>query len=364
MAQASSCILSAENLLHNVATLRAAAPRSKFMAMVKANAYGHGLRSVGRHLEAHVDALGVASCDEALALRRAGVKSPIVLIKGVFEGAEFGLAAEYGFHVVFHHPSQLQWLSENPPPSALIAWLKLDSGMGRLGFSPESAPHALQILTNSRSIQQPVGIMSHFARADEPRHVQNQQQITVFENFAAHHNGPKSFCNSAGIFAFPDRQYDWVRPGLALFGASPLLERTALDLGLKSVMTLRSRLISVKVLKRGETVGYGSRFACPEDMPIGILAIGYGDGYPRTVHDGTPVLLHNVRCPIVGRVSMDMAAIDLRPCPHAGAGDDVTLWGEGLPVEEVARTTDNINYDLLTGVQNRVKSLWTTSKPA
>lgn len=358
MGRHTSCTLSTDHLLHNVEVIRRAAPNTKIMAMVKANAYGHGLRSVGQRLDSKVDALGVSSIDEALALRQAGVKAAIVLIEGVFMPEELHIASEQDFHVTFHNQTQLQWLQESSIPSPLIAWLKIDTGMGRLGFSPEAAPNALQILSGSISIKLPVGIMSHFACADEPEHAHNKKQITAFEKFIHSHQGPKSLCNSAAIFSFSNQHYDWVRPGLALYGASPIKTRTAHSLGLKPVMTLRTRLIAVKNLKKGESIGYGARYECPEDMPIGIMAIGYGDGYPRTARDGTPVLVNGVLCHIVGRVSMDMAAVDLRPCPDADLEDHVTLWGEGLSVEEVSVMTDNINYDLLTGVQNRVKFNW------
>ncbi|MGB9154695.1 MAG: alanine racemase [Alphaproteobacteria bacterium] len=358
MSRPTTCALSTENLLHNVSVIRATAPRAKLMAMVKANAYGHGAISVGQRLEGHVDAMGVASIDEALALRAAGIKSPLVLIEGVFEPDELRIAAEQEFHVVFHTPAQVQWLVESPVSKPLVAWLKIDTGMGRLGFLPSQAPLALQTLSTSPSIRQPVGIMSHFACADAPEHPHNKHQIACFEKFAASHNGPKSLCNSAAIFSFPDQHYDWVRAGLSLYGATPFATRTAESLGLKPVMTFRTRLIAVKNLKRGDTIGYGARFTCPEDMSVGIMAVGYGDGYPRTARDGTPVLVNGARCSIAGRVSMDMAAVDLRPCRDAAVNTEVILWGEGLPIETVAATTENINYDLLTGIQNRVKYIW------
>ena len=358
MSRPTTATLSTANLLHNVTTIRAAAPRAKLLAMVKANAYGHGLIQTAQKLAAHVDALGVASIDEALQLRNAGIQSPITLIEGIFEPAELPIAAQQNFTVVFHTRSQLDWLAATKLTSSLSAWLKIDTGMGRLGFLPEDAPAALHALTTSPNIRQPVGLMSHFARADEPAEAQNRDQIACFEKFAAAHNGPKSLCNSAAIFSFPDQHYDWVRPGLALYGGAPVSGHTAAALGLKPVMTLHTRLISVKTLRRGQPVGYGARFICPEDMPIGIMAAGYGDGYSRATRTGAPILIDGIRCQIAGRVSMDMAAIDLRAHPGAKVGSKVILWGEGLPVEEVALHTDSINYDLLTGLQPRAKTIW------
>lgn len=358
MSRKTLCTLSTRNLLDNLQVIRSRAPKSKIMAMVKANAYGHGIRSVSQRLDAHVDALGVASIDEAMALRQAKVKAPITLIEGVFTAEELRIAAEQNFSVVFHSAHQIRWLQRTEFPSKLQAWIKINTGMGRLGFSPDAAVEAMEALSKSASVSQPVGIVSHFSCADEPDHPMNASQIATFRSFADAHQGPKSFCNSAAIFAFPDLHYDWVRPGLALYGGSPLAGQDAASLGLKPVMTFRTELIAIQNFKRGDNVGYGASFSCPEDMPVGIAAVGYGDGYPRSVKVNAPVLVNERRCPVIGRVAMDMAAIDLRPCAQAVAGDEVTLWGEGLPVEELAAFSDRISYDLLTGVQNRVRFQW------
>jgi len=187
----------------------------------------------------------------------------------------------------------------------------------------------------------------------------NARQIAAFRQVADSHDGPKSLCNSAGIFAFPEMHYDWVRPGIALYGASPLADKSAASLGLKPVMTFRTELIAIQQFKKGDNVGYGGAFVCSEDMPVGIAAVGYGDGYPRLMREGAPVLLNDMRCPLIGRIAMDMAAVDLRPCSRAAVGDKVTLWGEGLPVDEVAAFSDRLSYDLLASVQNRVRFEWT-----
>jgi alanine racemase len=351
-------VLSTENLLHNLAALKQSSPRSKILAMVKANAYGHGLRSVSQRIEKHVDALGVASIDEALALRGAGITKPVALMEGVFAPDELLIASRERFHVVFHDLSQVRWLKESALPAPLVAWIKVDTGMGRLGFSPDAVPELLSELASSPSIAQPPGIMSHFACADEPDHSLNAKQMAAFNSLAGLAPGPKSLCNSAALLSFPDHHYEWVRPGLSLYGASPVAGRSAESLGLKPVMTLRTEVIAVHAMKKGMTLGYGAAFECPEDMMVGIIAVGYGDGYPRSNREGVPVLVNGARCKIVGRVSMDMITVDLRTCPDAMAGDPVTLWGEGLPVEEVATATDRIAYDLLTGVQLRVPFRW------
>jgi alanine racemase len=364
MARKTICTLSTANLLHNLEVIRAKAPAAKIMAMVKANGYGHGIRSVSLRLEGHVDALGVASIDEALALRKAGVKTPITLIEGVFSHDELRVASEQGFSVVFHSDHQIGWLAQAEVPVALQAWLKLNTGMGRLGFPLETAADALRTLSENSSVVQPVGIMSHFACADEPAHPMNAKQISAFRAFTEHLQGLKSFCNSAALFAFPDMHYDWVRPGLALYGASPLAGRSAASLGLKPVMTFQTELIAIQNFKRGDAVGYGSGFTCSENMPVGIAAVGYGDGYPRAVRKDIPVLVNGVRCPLIGRVAMDMAAVDLRSCADAAVGDKVTLWGEGLPVEDLSDFSDHIAYDLLTAIQYRVRFEWEEEKRA
>ena len=359
MSRAAIAILSTENLFHNLEVIKKASPRSKVMAMIKANAYGHGLRSVALRIGKNVDSLGVASIDEALALRKIGVKTQMTLVEGIFEPDELLIASSQQFHVVFHHESQLEWLEKTALPLPLKAWLKIDTGMGRLGFSLDDAKSAYQRLSKSSQVIHPIGIMSHLACADQQDHPLNQSQIREFSEFIKNLPGPKSLCNSPALFQFESHQHDVVRPGLAMYGVSPIQGKSAQDLGLKPVMTLQTRLIAVHTLKKGSSIGYGGQFVCPEDMPVGVIAMGYGDGYPRTARNGTPVLVNHTKCQVVGRVSMDMTTIDLRTCPSAKIGDPVVLWGNGLPIEEVATHTAHVAYDLLCGIQPRVKFHWT-----
>jgi alanine racemase len=363
MSRTAVAILSTENLLHNLNVIKSKAPRSKVIAMVKANAYGHGLRSVSTRLEKHVDMLGVASIDEALALRKVGVEIPIILAEGVFEPNELLIASTEGFHVVFHEEIQLQWLSNLSCPLPINAWLKVDTGMGRLGFDIKDASKYFDQLSQSRQIAKPIRIMSHLACADEPSSLLNQQQIHAFQKLiqqiSEKGHSEFSLCNSAGVFEYPESHYHFIRPGIALYGASPINGKTAAELNLKPVMTLQTSLIARKQVSKGSSIGYGSRFTCPSDLTVGIIAFGYGDGYPRTTRDGAPILVNNTKCKLIGRVSMDMTAVDLSACPDAKVGDPVILWGNDLPIEEVAQYTDNVSYDLLTGVQNRVKFHWT-----
>ncbi len=351
--------LSTENLLHNVDVIREFSGGRSMIGMIKANAYGHGLRSVAMRLDGKIDSLGVASIDEALALRKVNVKMPITLMSGAFEADDLLVASCQNFHLIFHEENQINWLNNLRLPNKLKIWLKIDTGMGRLGFSLEQAKAAYHDLSNNPYIIQPIGIISHLACADNPSHPLNRQQIDNFKQFVQDLPGPKSLVNSGGVFNFPDSLYDVIRPGLALYGISPVKNKTAAELDLKPVMTLQTRLVAVSDVKKDSNVGYGGRFVCPEDMKIGVIAMGYGDGYPRSARDGTPVLVNNKRCQLVGCVSMDMATIDLRNCPDAKVGDPVILWGDGLPLEEVATHTNNIPYDMICGVQQRVKFYWT-----
>ncbi len=359
MSRAATAILSTENLIHNLNIIKQKAPGTKVIAMIKANGYGHGLRSTAQRLEKHVYSFGVASIDEAIALRNAGIKIPITLMGGVFEIDELLVASCQNFHVVIHEEPQIAWLQQINLPVPLKIWLKIDTGMGRLGLKPERMAEVHQLLSNNKNIVQPINVMSHLACADEPEHPLNKKQFEVFDKFTKNLPGAKSLAASPSIFRFPETTYDIIRPGISLYGISPFKHISAQELGLKPVMTLQTRLISVKHRLMGESIGYSARFTCPEDMPIGVIAMGYGDGYPRTARDGTPILVNNVRCQLAGRVSMDLITIDLRNCPNAKVGDPVILWGNGLPIEEVATYTENIPNDLLCSIQNRVKFHWT-----
>jgi alanine racemase len=361
MSRSALAVLSTHNLLHNVTIIKARAPNSAVLAMVKANAYGHGLRSVALRLESHVASLGVASLDEAMALRKVGVNIPITLMEGVFSSDELLIASCQGFHIVVHQWMHVTWLESLALPEPVTVWIKIDTGMGRLGFFSDEFMQVYDRLRRCSSVNPSIGSMSHFACADDRNHPLNQQQIAHFCDATQMFQGRKSLCNSAALFTFIDHQYDVVRPGLALYGVSPIAGVSAASLGLKPVMTLQSRIMAIRMMRKGSLLGYGARFVCPEDMPVGVIALGYGDGYPRTARDGTPVLINGVVCPLIGRVSMDMMTVDLRGYPQAKIHDQVILWGQGLPLETVAPFTHQSPYDLLTGVQSRVKFYWTAA---
>lgn len=362
MVRAAIAILSTENLLHNLEVIRTRSNNVPIIAMIKANAYGHGIRSTALRLEGKVYSLGVASIDEAIALRKAGVKMRITLMSGAFEPDDLLVAACENFQLIFHNVDQIEWLSKVKLPNPIEIWFKIDSGMGRLGFDLEIAEKAYKELSNNAQVVQPIGIISHLACSDDVDHPLNIKQIDNFNKFTEKLPGLKSLLSSAGIFNFAAHVHDVVRPGIALYGISPIKNKIASDLGLKPVMTLQTRLVAVKDVKASSNIGYGARFTCPQDMKIGVIAMGYGDGYPRSAKDGTPILVNNKRCQLVGRVSMDMITIDLRTCPEAQVGDSVILWGEGLPIEEVAQYTDNIAYDIICAVQQRVKFYWTRER--
>jgi len=330
-----------------------AAPGRRVAAAVKADSYGHGLVRVAQTLDA--DAFAVACIEEALTLREAGIARPILLLEGVFEAAELPLCARHGFEIAVHHSEQARILELARLEQPARVWLKMDTGMHRLGLAPETVPAIFQRLRDCPAVRPEIGLMSHLARADERDCDYTLQQLRTFEAATAGLSGERSLANSAGILGWPQTHFDWVRPGIMLYGASPFVDSLAPDEDLRPVMTLHTRLISIKRLRRGEPVGYGGTWTCPEDMDVGVAAVGYGDGYPRHAPSGMPVLLNGREAALIGRVSMDMITLDLRRHPEARIGDPVVLWGEGLPVERIAQAAGTISYTLLCGVTARVK---------
>ena len=341
-------------LRHNLSRVRELAPGCRVMAVVKADAYGHGLVRVAGAL-ADADSFGVACLEEAEQLREAGVTRPLVLLEGPFAADELPRIAALGLEMAVHHEEQLRMLEQARLPVPIRVWLKLDSGMHRLGFAPDAVREAWQRLRACASVDPDIVLMSHMANASDPASTLVRQQLACFDAVAADLGGVRSMANSAGILHWPDSHYDYVRPGLMLYGVSPMDGTVAADHGLLPAMHFESRLISVKNLKRGDPVGYGAAWSCPEDMPVGIVAAGYGDGFPRHAGTGTPVMVNGVRSRIVGNASMDMLSIDLSPQPRARIGDPVQLWGDQLPVEEVAGHAGTIPYELLCGVQPRLQ---------
>lgn len=354
MGRPTTITIDLDALRHNLQQIRQLAPRSSILAMVKSNGYGHGLERIAKALP-DAEALGVACIEEGILLRQAGVKNPIVLMEGLFTGDELGKAAEMDFDLVVHHLDQVEMLEKNPDIHALRIWLKINTGMHRLGFDPKDVLHVHERLMKCANVKKPIILMTHFAEADSSDRSATAAQIKRFDEVTKNISGPRSLCNSAGIMAWPEVHNDWVRPGIILYGASPVKDDCAVDHGFKPVMTLSTEIIAMHQVAKGEKVGYGGLWVCPEDMLIGVIAIGYGDGYPQYAKPGTPVLVNGKICPLVGKVSMDMATVDLRTQPKAKIGDSVVLWGAGLPIEKVAENNNTSAYELLTRITQRVK---------
>ncbi len=341
-------------LSHNFSLIRQMIhPSTAIMPMIKANAYGHGIVEVARRLtEAH--AFGVATLSEALFLREQGIFQPLYVMRG-FQGAEEAeLCAAHGLIAVIHHPTQVACLEKITLTTALKLWLKVDTGMHRLGFGPDIFLEYYNRLLKSDNVVKPLGVMSHFADSNE-NETFTREQFTLFTAMTQHHVGPRSLANSAALMRYPEMQFDLVRPGIMLYGVSPFVDQTAEELGLKPVMTLKSHLIAYKTVRAGERVGYGLTWRAERDTEMGIVGIGYGDGYPRHLPSGTPVLINTQECPLIGRVSMDMIAIDISSLKNAKIGDEVVLWGTGLPIERISNLAKTIGYELLCQVTGRVQ---------
>ena len=341
-------------LRENLRRVRELAPGARVMAVVKADGYGHGLERVARALEG-ADAFGVAAIADGQRLRAAGVSQRIVVLSGLDEPGDVAELRRLKLDAVIHHEAQIDMLAADPDPRPLKLWLKIETGMHRLGIAPERARDAHARLRALANVDRDIALMTHFANSDVFDDALTTQQIERFERAVAGIDGVHSLSNSAGLLGWPEAQGQWVRAGGALYGISVIGGKIGADFGLRPAMTLSTRLIAVNRVRRGEHVGYAATWEAPEDMNIGIAAIGYGDGYPRHAGVGTPVLIDGVRAGIVGRVSMDMIAIDLRGAAAARIGSGVTLWGRGLPVEEIAAHADTIGYELTCGVTRRVR---------
>jgi len=337
---------------HNLACIRELAPRSLVACVVKADAYGHGLSRILPALD-RADILAVATTGEAAICRQQGWRGRLLLLEGPSNAAEFDAVVALNTEMVVHHEAQLQLLRQRQREVRRALWLKIDTGMHRLGFR-ESDAQAVHAELETLRGHEPTVLMSHFACADDSANPLTLQQIKRFERVTSGLSGPVSLANSAGILNYPESQRDCVRPGIMLYGVSPCRRKNAAEIGLVPAMTLQCDLIAINRVRAGETIGYGAGFTCSSDMRIGVAAIGYGDGYPGRARTGTPVLVNGHRASLVGQVSMDMITIDLSAHEDTKVGDCVTLWGEGLPVEEVAPWADAIPYHLICGVTDRV----------
>jgi len=344
-------------IVHNYRLAKAQAPTAMAAAIVKANAYGHGAVPVARALANDADAFGVACIEEAMELREAGLRQPIILLEGFFDADELPLIAEHGFWPALHSEHQVRWLEQFSSTARFPVWLKLDTGMHRLGVAPDQVEPLVARLRQCEVVSE-VLLMTHFARSDEPSLPMTRDQLDCFNRVAAQLGLGASLSNSAAVMAWPEAHRQWLRPGIMLYGATPFGESNPVADQLRAGMTLSSEIIAVREVPAGETVGYGATFSCDRPRRIGTVAMGYGDGYPRHARNGTPVLVEGVRTSLAGRVSMDMLTVDLTDIPQADIGSRVELWGPRLPVSEVAQWCDTIPYTLLTCLTPRVPRVY------
>ncbi|WP_426702520.1 alanine racemase [Rhodanobacter sp. Col0626] len=342
-------------LRHNLARLKALAAPAKVMAVVKADAYGHGLERVARALDGEADAFAVVALGDGLRLRAAGHRQRIVVLSGPDNARDIAEMQRLQLDAAIHHDVQLQWLAQAyPTRGRLRVWLKIDSGMHRLGFAPERVADVHGQLAAMAGIDPDIGLLTHFSDSEVFAGEQTPAQIARFNRATHMFNGPRSLSNSAAVLGWPDARGDWVRTGGLLYGLSVVDGKSGEDFGFRPAMTLSTRLIAINQIGKGERIGYNGTWVCPEDMPVGVAAVGYGDGYPRSAEAGTPVLAGNQRVALIGRVSMDLITLDLRNAPGANIGDPVVLWGPELPVERIAATSGTISYDLTCGMTRRV----------
>jgi alanine racemase len=343
-------VVRASALRHNLQVAREAAGDAGIWAVVKANAYGHGLERAARAL-AGADGFALLDFQEAVRLRLAGVTQPILMLEGFFRPLDVNLLFKYRLTPVIHNPDQVELLRHMDFPAALDIYLKVNSGMNRLGFGVDEA----RVMYNALRLHPGVGsitLMTHFADAEGPGGVHDQ--LRWFEDVVRGLEAPRSLANSAALLRFKEARAGWVRPGIMLYGCSPFADWSAQEIGLRPAMTLGSELIAVQNLAAGERVGYGFTFEAKEAMTLGIVACGYADGYPRHAPTGTPVLVKGRRTRLIGRVSMDMMCVDITAIEEACIGTPVTLWGEGLPVDEVAAAAGTVSYELLCALAPRV----------
>lgn len=357
-------------ILHNVKQIKHLAPNSKVLAIVKANAYGLGLINIYQSLANVVDGFGVARIVEALSIQESGFNGKIILLEGCFDKLELGQALSRQFDVVIHNEKQLEDLEELTKSwqerldefsffkplniyFPIMVWLKIDTGMHRLGIEANRITEFVQRLQNCALVKE-IGFMSHLSCADEENSIYVQNQIANFQELTANYQGAKTIAASGGILFYENSHYDWIRPGISLYGISPGSKNLS-NFGFQQAVTLKSQLIAIRLHKAGEPVGYSRTWIAKQNTKIGVVAIGYGDGYPRNAPSGTPVLVNGRIVPLVGRVSMDMLTVDLGIECTDKIGDPVILWGENLPIEEIANKAGTIGYELLTRLTQRVE---------
>ncbi len=343
--------ISSAAFAHNLAIARQHAGGAKIWAVVKANAYGHGLLRSAKALR-DADGFALLDFDDALRLREAGNEKPILMLEGFFKPEDIALLLQHRLTPVIHNIEQIEMLEKTGITGSLDVYLKVNSGMNRLGFAVDNVRLAWNALENNPGIAS-VTLMTHFADADGDGGI--AAQLQWFNELTQPFEAPRSLANSAALLRFAgETSADWVRPGIMLYGCSPFAFKTAEDIGLRPAMTLTGELIGVQHLQAGERIGYGMTYEAAQEMTIGVVSCGYADGYPRHAPSGTPVLVAGQRTVTVGRVSMDMMCVDISDIPEAYVGTPVTLWGEGLPCDEVAQAAGTVSYELLCALAPRV----------
>lgn len=353
MSRVATAMISLDALAHNLSVVKKIAANSRVLAVIKADAYGHGLLTVASALQG-ADGFAVAHIEEAKTLRCADVKKTIVLLQGFVDAAELNFLFSLNVEPVIHSAYQISLIEKAAVPDNFTVWLKIDTGMGRLGFSADDFADAWKRLSQIPQITNNIRVMSHFANADDLSLSDSDEQLIKFDAITAALDVEKSVANSAGLIGWQKSHYDWVRPGIMLYGVMPFLTSGLDDIGLKPVMTLKSQIIAINQIKKHQSIGYGSCWQADENTQVAVVGCGYGDGYPRHIAENTSVLIHGRRFPIVGRVSMDMLCVNLGQNHTQKVGDDVILWGEGLPVAYVADQAGTIAYELLCQVTARV----------
>ena len=330
------------------------------IAMVKANAYGHGAIEVAKALAPIASAFGVASIEEAIDLRDHGIKQPILLLEGTFSDDEVSVAAQNNFWLMVENQPQIDAIINATLARKINVWLGMDTGMHRLGFQPNEIQAAYDALNNSHNVNEDIVVTSHFACADDLSSQATSEQIRHFDLHMpkTHKKLSASLANSAGVLAWPQSHRDWQRPGFMLYGISPFDQPQVNADKLQAVMSFESAVISLRSISAGESVGYTANWTAQRDSTIATVTVGYGDGYPRSAPNGTPVLINGVRCPLVGRVSMDMITVDVTDLHRVAIGDNAVLWGPELPVNEIATACGTIGYELLTRMPARVPRVY------
>ena len=337
-------------LAHNLAVAKSKAPHSKVMAVVKANGYGHGLLNVAKGLAA-TDGFAILGLDEALALRAAGYKQPILMLEGCFSADELSVVSEHQISVVVHSHQQIEFFEQSKLAKPIAVYLKINTGMNRLGFKPADFGQARARIEACANVSD-ITLMTHFATADEPLGI--AEQLAVFNAVTQGHQYSRSLANSATVLRFPEAHGDWVRAGIMLYGTSPIAGQSAASFNLKPVMQFTSQILSVQTLEAGESLGYGHRFTATKKTRVGVVACGYADGYPRHAPNGTPIAVAGKLTQTIGRVSMDMLYVDISDMPEASIGAHVEMWGNQVSVDDVAQAAGTISYELLCAVAPRV----------